>query len=70
MEEFNLIPSEQRVFDLLIEGLSYKEIAKELNLCRTTVASHISVIYQKAGVDNSRQLLAWHYKRVIEGLRK
>ena len=41
---------EKEVFELLVEGLSTKEIALTLNISEKTVRNHISNVMQKLGV--------------------
>lgn len=41
---------EKEVFELLIEGLSTKEIALTLKISEKTVRNHISNVMQKLGV--------------------
>ncbi len=46
------------MFNLLLEGLSEKEIAYKLGLSRHTVHSHVKDIYELAGVNSRAELLA------------
>ena len=45
---------EQQVLRLLVEGLTYREIASELELSVNTVKFHIKNLYGKLGVQNRR----------------
>ncbi len=45
-----LTPREKEVFELLVTGLSTKEIAHTLNISEKTVRNHISNVMQKLGV--------------------
>ncbi len=45
-----LTTREKEVFELLVEGLSTKEIALTLKISEKTVRNHISNVMQKLGV--------------------
>lgn len=45
-----LTTREKEVFELLVTGLSTKEIAHTLNISEKTVRNHISNVMQKLGV--------------------
>ena len=45
-----LTARERSVFELLIENMSTKEIARELGISEKTVRNHISNVMQKLGV--------------------
>jgi DNA-binding CsgD family transcriptional regulator len=47
---------EQRVFGMLSEGKSNKEISSELNIEVSTVKSHVSSIYSKLGVKSRKEI--------------
>ena len=49
---------ELEVLHLLQEGLTNKEIARELMIAPTTVKSHTQSIYSKLGVDNRSKAVA------------
>jgi DNA-binding CsgD family transcriptional regulator len=51
-----LTPSEQRVVELAVQGLSNKEIAQELVVTVNTVETHLSRAYSKLGVHSRSQL--------------
>ncbi len=46
-----LTPRERKIFELLIDNMSTKEIAKELGISEKTVRNHISNVMQKLGVN-------------------
>ncbi|MBQ6135595.1 MAG: response regulator transcription factor [Bacilli bacterium] len=46
-----LTPREKEIFNLLIENLSTKDIAKKLRISEKTVRNHISNVMQKLGVN-------------------
>jgi DNA-binding NarL/FixJ family response regulator len=54
----NLGPREQQVLDALVAGLSYKEIAAELDIAVSTVGTYVQRIYEKLHVRNRREIIA------------
>jgi DNA-binding CsgD family transcriptional regulator len=48
---------EREVAALLLEGLSYAQIAKELYVTRSTVAFHLSKVYAKTGTTTRHELV-------------
>ena len=46
-----LTSREKRVFELLIDNMSTKDIASELGISEKTVRNHISNVMQKLGVN-------------------
>ena len=59
-EGFNrLSVREKEVFHLLLEGMSSKEISKQLGISPKTADKHRTNIFHKIGVENATQLL--HY---------
>jgi len=56
--EFNLTKREHEILELLIEGLSYKEIASKCFISPETMNSHIKNIYQKLNVHSRAQINA------------
>ena len=48
---------EREVTALLLEGLSYAQIAKELYVTRSTVAFHLSNAYAKTGTSSRHELV-------------
>ena len=51
-----LTPREQDIFDLLLEGLSLKEIAYKLNISYSTADNYRGKIYLKLGVKSIQEL--------------
>jgi DNA-binding NarL/FixJ family response regulator len=45
-----LTPRQRDVFDLIVQGLSNKEIARRLQLAEGTVKIHIKALFAKLGV--------------------
>ncbi len=46
-----LSPQEKRVTDLLLQGCSNPEIAKELHMALSTVKSHFNRLFMKCRID-------------------
>lgn len=61
-----LRPSERDVVELLLQGLSNKEIAYKLQIKDTTVKCHLYRVYQKLNVKSDRELIAKFYKNELE----
>jgi DNA-binding NarL/FixJ family response regulator len=51
-------PREQQVLEFLVAGLSYKEIADELNIKVSTVGTYVQRIYEKLHVRSRREIIA------------
>ncbi len=49
---FNLSPREQEIVDLLVQGLSNKEMAEQLCLSHDTIKAHLQHIFRKIGVSS------------------
>jgi DNA-binding CsgD family transcriptional regulator len=54
----SLTPTELRVVDLAVTGLTNREIAERLFVSRRTVATHLEHVYQKLGHGNRVELTA------------
>lgn len=54
-----LTQAEQRVAELMYNGLTYKAIADELVISYHTVKKHVQNIYTKCGVKSRFQLYKW-----------
>ena len=57
-QQDTLTPREQEVRDLLLTGLSNRDIARQLSIAEPTVKTHLSSIYAKCQVSNRAQLIA------------
>ncbi|MDR2597549.1 MAG: helix-turn-helix transcriptional regulator, partial [Treponema sp.] len=55
-----LTSKEQTIFNLLVEGISPKDIAYKLNISNRTLDFHRNNIYKKLDVHSIQQLLAKH----------
>lgn len=58
VDEFRLTKRENEILGLLIEGLSYKEIAAKCFISIETMNTHIKNIYQKLNVHSRAQIAA------------
>ena len=52
----NLTPTERKVYNCYIEGMSTKEVLKELNISENTLKFHNKNLYGKLGVSSRKQL--------------
>lgn len=57
-EQYRLTKREKEILQLLIDGLSYKEIAAKCFISPETLNTHIKNIYQKLNVHSRAQLAA------------
>jgi DNA-binding NarL/FixJ family response regulator len=53
-----LSPRQRRVLELLVQGMSNKEIAREMNLGIGTVKVHVTALFTKLGVSNRTSAVA------------
>jgi len=68
IEQKNLTPREQEIFDLLIKGISPKDIVFKLGISLSTVDYHRNNIYRKMGVKNIHELKATYKKTISNSL--
>ena len=68
VEAFNLTKREHQILELLVEGMSYKEIAAACFISSETMNSHIKNIYQKLNVHSRAQIAARFGKNRSAGL--
>jgi len=61
----SLSPTELRVTELVVEGLTYREIGERLGISRRTVETHVAHVFTKLGVA-SRSALAEIARRQTE----
>ncbi|MFS0689344.1 EAL domain-containing protein [Sporosarcina sp. 179-K 8C2 HS] len=64
-EKYSITTREVEVFDLLLEGLSNKEISQDLYISEHTVKNHISRIFQKLNVTDRAQAMAKVYQYCV-----
>jgi len=62
-EDLSLTTRERQVLGLISRGLRNADVARQLELSETTVASHIKAIYRKLGI-SSRAEATWHATRM------
>lgn len=56
-----------RIIELVAQGWTNREIAKNLGISNNVVRNYLSRIYDKVGVNNRLQLALWYEARVHEG---
>jgi DNA-binding CsgD family transcriptional regulator len=54
----SLTPTEHRVVDLVVEGLSNPKIGERLFISRRTVQTHLAHVFTKLGISSRTQLAA------------
>ncbi len=64
--KFGLTPAQRRVFAMLVEGLSPKEIAAHLRISHSTVRRHAEDIHRKCGMTSQRETLALFARTTME----
>jgi DNA-binding NarL/FixJ family response regulator len=60
---FDLTDREKEILQLLVEGLSYKEIGTRLNISTNTAKKHVINIYNKLHVNSRAQALHLAYEK-------
>jgi DNA-binding CsgD family transcriptional regulator len=55
--QYNITEKQFRIIELLINGLSNREISEKLGIHKRTVETHVLSIYNKLGVNNRIELL-------------
>lgn len=55
----SLTPREREIFNLLVQGLSNKIIAKELNIVESTVKVHVKNIFKKLNFKSRMEITVW-----------
>ncbi|MBE7173187.1 MAG: response regulator transcription factor [Williamsia sp.] len=58
VEDYQLTPREKGVLSCIVNGLSYKMIASELQISYETVRSHVKKIYEKLHVASLTEMVA------------
>jgi DNA-binding NarL/FixJ family response regulator len=59
---------EQRVIELVAQGLKNKEVATEIGTTEHVVKNYLRTIYDKLGLWNRVELALWYEARRHEGL--
>lgn len=57
---------EAEVVEHVIEGLSNRNIAKNLGVCEKTIKFHLTNIFKKTGLKSRALLTAAHYKGALK----
>jgi len=57
---------QQRVIELVAQGLKNREIARELGIGEYVVRNYLSAIYDKIGLSNRVELALWYEARLHE----
>lgn len=60
---FDLTEREREILELLVQGLSYKEIGGHLNISTNTAKKHVINIYEKLHVNSRAQALHLAYEK-------
>ena len=68
-QEAKLSPQQERVLELIVEGLTNREIAERLELAEKTVKNYVSVILDKLGVRSRTQAAVQRTKQDDNGSR-
>jgi DNA-binding NarL/FixJ family response regulator len=63
LAEFGISDREQKIIELVAEGLSNREIAEALYLGEGTVRNYLSVILEKLDLRDRTQLAVFYLKR-------
>ena len=58
-EQVNLTNREREVLDLVVEGLSDRQMGRRLHISHRTVQIHVQNLFAKAGVRNRTALSVW-----------
>ncbi len=54
---FKITNRELEIIELIITGLTYKNVAEKLKIAERTVETHLTNIYNKIGIDNKIELI-------------
>lgn len=57
LTELQLSPQQQRIVELLLRGMKFKEIAREIRLAEPTIRTHMKRIYQRHGIADQVELM-------------
>lgn len=60
-------PRQQRVIELVAQGLTNRDVAKEMGITPRVVRNYLGRIYDKVGLSNRLELALWYEARVHEG---
>jgi DNA-binding NarL/FixJ family response regulator len=59
-------PRQQRVIELVAEGLTNRDVAREMGITPRVVRNYLARIYDKVGLSNRLELALWYEARVNE----
>jgi DNA-binding NarL/FixJ family response regulator len=62
-EVLGLNAREQRVVELILDGLSYKMVASEMGISINTVRKHIKSVYRKLNINTSMELAQLYHRK-------
>lgn len=65
-----ITPREWAVAERVARGMTYKEIAREMDVASSTVSSHVYTIYDKIGVRRRSELVDWFGRQAVIGPRQ
>jgi DNA-binding NarL/FixJ family response regulator len=60
LDRLGLTARQQAVFELLVGGLSNREIAQQLGLQEKTISKHVTAILTKTGFTRRREVMKWY----------
>ncbi|WP_276904291.1 two-component system response regulator NarL [Frischella perrara] len=60
-----LTPREHEIFNLLVQGLSNKLIAKELDIVESTVKVHVKSIFKKLNFKSRMEMTVWYLQNKL-----
>ena len=63
-----LTPREQQILELIIQGKTGRQIAKQLFLAEGTVKTYVSLMLKKAGLNSRTALAIWWVKNANSNL--
>jgi len=55
--ELQLSPQQQRIVELLLRGMKFKEIARAISLAEPTIRTHMKRIYQRHSIADQVELM-------------
>jgi signal transduction histidine kinase/DNA-binding NarL/FixJ family response regulator len=62
-DEAQLIEQQWEILGLVAAGMTYKEVATQLNLSYKTIQYHMAQILEKLGLKNRAQAIAWYQQQ-------
>jgi DNA-binding NarL/FixJ family response regulator len=61
-----LKPSEQRVYELVLQGRNNQDIALQLGIAEKTVKAHVTVILRQAKLKSRCELIVAYYQQKLQ----